>query len=156
MPAKTVPKLVHRTILRAYPVPPAVHTTPKQGVQYTAPDAVQDAIFIHDKVLRQLIPQYCGSEVMTEGDAFILAFHEEADALLYCLHTQEALLQAPWPPAILEHENAAVWKTSQEVSACLTEARYEYMHAHLRDRLFARNSDLVRPLADPCVCCTVH
>lgn len=107
---------------------------------------MQDAIFIHDKVLRQLIPQYCGSEVMTEGDAFILAFHEEADALLYCLHTQEALLQAPWPPAILDHENAATWKRSQELNACLSQSRYEYMHAHMRDRLFARNSDLVRRL----------
>ena len=95
-------------------------------------------------MLRRLIPQYCGSEVMTEGDAFILAFHEETDALLYCLHTQEALLQAPWPPAILDHENAAAWKTSQELSACFGDPRYEYMHAHLSDRLFARNNDLVR------------
>lgn len=110
---------------------------------------VQDAIFIHDKVLRQLIPQYCGLEVMTEGDAFILAFHEEADALLYCLHTQEALLQAPWPLAILDHENAATWKRSQELNACLSQSRYEFMHAHLRDCLFARNTDLVRhPVGD--------
>eukprot|EP00892_Ulva_mutabilis_P007895 jgi/Ulvmu1/5478/UM023_0014.1 len=107
---------------------------------------MQEAIFIHDKVLRKLIPVYCGAEVMTEGDAFILAFHEETDALLYCLHTQEALLQAPWPPAVLDHENAAQWKASQELSACLADPRYGSMHAHLRERLFARNSNLRQPI----------
>jgi class 3 adenylate cyclase len=50
--------------------------------------AMQDAIFIHDIVLRKLMPEHCGVEVMTEGDAFIVAFHEEHDAVAYCLHAQ--------------------------------------------------------------------
>ena len=49
---------------------------------------VQEAIFIHDSILRALMPLHCGVEVMTEGDAFIIAFHDPHDALLYCLHAQ--------------------------------------------------------------------
>jgi exonuclease 3'-5' domain-containing protein 2 len=49
---------------------------------------MQDAIFIHDEIIRRLIAEHCGVEVMTEGDAFIIAFHDPHDALLYCLHIQ--------------------------------------------------------------------
>lgn len=49
---------------------------------------MQEAIFAHDSVLRKLIPEHSGIEVMTEGDAFIMAFHDEHDAVAYCLHAQ--------------------------------------------------------------------
>ena len=51
-------------------------------------EVMQEAIFIHDSVMRQLMPEHCGVEVMTEGDAFIIAFHDEHDAIMYCLHAQ--------------------------------------------------------------------
>ena len=50
--------------------------------------AMQEAIFLHDSILRKLIPEHSGIEVMTEGDAFIMAFHDPADAFQYCLHAQ--------------------------------------------------------------------
>jgi class 3 adenylate cyclase len=49
---------------------------------------MQDAIVIHDNILRQRIAEHCGLEVMTEGDAFIVAFHDPYDALVYCMHVQ--------------------------------------------------------------------
>lgn len=35
--------------------------------------------------------QFCGYEVQTEGDAFLVAFHEPFDAVAWCLATQLAL-----------------------------------------------------------------
>jgi hypothetical protein len=104
---------------------------------------MQEAIIIHDQILRTHIPLYCGLEVMTEGDAFILAFHDESDALLYCLHTQEALLRAPWPPAVLDHENARHVSAVDELAACLACPRYEYVHALIQDKLVNRQMDMV-------------
>ena len=39
----------------------------------------------------------------TEGDAFILAFHDPLDAVGWALHVQLALLEAPWPTEIFQH-----------------------------------------------------
>ena len=58
---------------------------------------MQEAIFIHDEVLRKLIPLHYGVEVMTEGDAFIMAFHDEHDAVMYCLHAQVRPAQPALP-----------------------------------------------------------
>lgn len=61
---------------------------------------MQEAIFIHDSVLRKLMPEHCGVEVMTEGDAFIIAFHDEHDAMMYCLHAQVRMAHAALSLAI--------------------------------------------------------
>ena len=42
-------------------------------------------------------------QVTTEGDAFIVAFHEPLDAIGWALHVQLALLEAPWPQELLSH-----------------------------------------------------
>ena len=47
-------------------------------------------------------------QVTTEGDAFILAFHDPLDAVGWALHTQLALLEAPWPADIFQHPLAKV------------------------------------------------
>lgn len=47
-------------------------------------------------------------QVTTEGDAFIVAFHDPIDAIGWALHVQLALLEAPWPPELLQHQNARV------------------------------------------------
>lgn len=39
----------------------------------------------------------------TEGDAFILAFHDPLDAVGWALHVQLALLEAPWPADLFQH-----------------------------------------------------
>ena len=47
-------------------------------------------------------------QVTTEGDAFIVAFHDPIDAIGWALHVQLALLEAPWPSEMLQHEKARV------------------------------------------------
>lgn len=49
------------------------------------------AIDMHDRLLRQYMAQFFGYEVQTEGDAFLVAFHEPFDAVAWCLTTQLAL-----------------------------------------------------------------
>lgn len=45
-------------------------------------------------------------QVTTEGDAFIVAFHDPLDAVGWALHVQLALLEAPWLPELLQHAHA--------------------------------------------------
>ena len=42
-------------------------------------------------------------QVTTEGDAFLVAFHEPVDAVRWALLLQSALLKLDWPPLLLEH-----------------------------------------------------
>jgi class 3 adenylate cyclase len=49
------------------------------------------AVDLHDKVLRQFLSDFGGYEVTTEGDAFLVAFHDPAEAVGYCLTVQLAL-----------------------------------------------------------------
>ena len=49
------------------------------------------AVDLHDKVLRQYLCDFGGYEVTTEGDAFLVAFHDPAEAVGYCLTVQLAL-----------------------------------------------------------------
>eukprot|EP00798_Chlamydomonas_sp_ICE-L_P015515 gene15515-21604_t len=51
--------------------------------------------------IRQQLMLYSGYESATEGDSFILSFHNPGDALDFSISTQMALLEAPWPPALL-------------------------------------------------------
>ena len=44
---------------------------------------------VHDHVIRTLLPRHNGYEVTTEGDAFLLAFHEASDAVAWSLATQQ-------------------------------------------------------------------
>ncbi|KAL3142345.1 hypothetical protein ABBQ38_002682 [Trebouxia sp. C0009 RCD-2024] len=69
---------------------------------------MNSALALHDYTLRSLLPKYFGYEVTTEGDAFIVAFHDPIDAIGWALHVQLALLEAPWPPELLQHEKARV------------------------------------------------
>lgn len=50
-----------------------------------------EAFKLHDRVLRQYMTQFYGYEVSTEGDAFLVAFHEQFDAVAWCLCVQLAL-----------------------------------------------------------------
>ncbi len=42
-------------------------------------------------------------QVTTEGDTFIVAFHNPMDAVSWALHVQLALLQVAWPAVLLQH-----------------------------------------------------
>ena len=47
------------------------------------------AIDVHDHVIRAQLGKYNGYEVTTEGDAFLLAFHEASDAIAWSAATQQ-------------------------------------------------------------------
>lgn len=44
-----------------------------------------EAIALHDQVIRANLARYGGYEVTTEGDAFVMAFHDAADAMAWCM-----------------------------------------------------------------------
>ncbi|KIY91819.1 hypothetical protein MNEG_16144 [Monoraphidium neglectum] len=62
--------------------------------------------------------RFYGYEVSTEGDAFLVAFHEPFDAAAWCLAVQIALHYAPWPERLLLHKNSSV-----ETAASLLQKR---------------------------------
>ncbi|KAG2499152.1 hypothetical protein HYH03_002734 [Edaphochlamys debaryana] len=62
------------------------------------------ALKVHHRIIRQLVLTYSGYESATEGDSFILAFHTPLDALLFAVEAQQALLDAPWPSALVHHD----------------------------------------------------
>lgn len=69
--------------------------------------AMDLATEIHDKLMRRLIPKFCGYEVTTEGDSFTIAFHDPLDAIQYCLAAQVELLQQTWPEEFEHNEETA-------------------------------------------------
>mmetsp|Transcript_17700 Transcript_17700/g.26812 ORF Transcript_17700/g.26812 Transcript_17700/m.26812 type:complete len:788 (+) Transcript_17700:3-2366(+) len=66
------------------------------------PQAMQTALDIHDKILRQQCAAHNGYEIDTEGDAFFLAFHTPSDAFNFGLKAQIALFEAEWSDDILK------------------------------------------------------
>eukprot|EP00798_Chlamydomonas_sp_ICE-L_P017494 gene17494-23802_t len=81
------------------------------------------ALDIHDRALRRTLAAYYGYEVTTEGDAFINAFHEPLDAVAWCLATQVELLNAAWPPRLLEHPKAMQVLSMPSTSTPVNSAR---------------------------------
>lgn len=70
------------------------------------PTDMKKALDIHDMIMRRCYTNHNGYEVLTEGDAFVLAFHHPVDALAFALEAQLKLYKANWPPAILKHDDA--------------------------------------------------
>jgi class 3 adenylate cyclase len=54
----------------------------------------------HDAILRDAMAQFHGYEVKSEGDAFMVAFADPADAVHCSLYAQMALARYPWPADI--------------------------------------------------------
>lgn len=69
-----------------------------------APDLMMAALDVHDLVLRETLERAGGYLVKTEGDAFLAAFNDPADAVRWCVAAQEELLLAPWPSGLHERE----------------------------------------------------
>ena len=55
-------------------------------------DVTSAAIALHDRLLRSYMGRFYGYEVTTEGDAFLVAFHDPFDAAAWCLTVQLALM----------------------------------------------------------------
>ncbi|CAG9461611.1 unnamed protein product [Pedinophyceae sp. YPF-701] len=61
------------------------------------PEVMAAANAMHDAIMRRNLGRWFGYEVTTEGDSFLLAFHEPADAVGWCLSVQQELMAADWP-----------------------------------------------------------
>lgn len=64
------------------------------------PAIMQAALTLHNQQLRALIAAHRGYEVKTEGDAFMVAFANAADAVRWCVAGQTALFEADWPAGL--------------------------------------------------------
>lgn len=71
------------------------------------PSVMKDALAIHDAILRKCCSEAWGYEITTEGDAFIVAFHDPVDAISFALKTQKELYWADWPQKLLSLSQAS-------------------------------------------------
>ena len=80
---------------------------------------MEDALEVHNNVVRKLLRTHGGYEVKTEGDGFMVAFGSARGALAFALGLQTDLLGAEWPvelqnhPAtatVLDMNGAAMWR----------------------------------------------
>eukprot|EP00891_Asterochloris_glomerata_P005056 jgi/Astpho2/5056/fgenesh1_pg.00071_%23_35_t len=69
---------------------------------------MDEAIEVHDRIMRAQLFKFGGYEITTEGDAFLMAFHEPTAAVAWGLATQQALLTAKWPTALQYHEKSCI------------------------------------------------
>lgn len=53
-------------------------------------EAMDAATKVHDRIMRSRLGAFYGYEVNTEGDSFLVAFHEPADAIAWAVTTQQA------------------------------------------------------------------
>ena len=67
-----------------------------------APEAMKKAMQMHNAVMRKAAAELGGYEVKTIGDAFMVAFEGVCAGVDFGLAVQEHLLDADWPPALLE------------------------------------------------------
>jgi len=72
------------------------------------PTVMYEGLAMHNKLMRQLIAQFGGYEIRTEGDAFFVAFSEAAQALNWAITVQEELMRLPWPERLYDHPDSAV------------------------------------------------
>lgn len=55
-------------------------------------EAMDAATKVHDRIMRSKLASFHGYEVNTEGDSFLIAFHEPADAIAWAITMQQACL----------------------------------------------------------------
>lgn len=65
-------------------------------------EAMNEAMAIHDDMIRDLADKYDGYEVKQNGDGFMFAFQSAPSALSFCLDIQLQLQTQEWPQALLE------------------------------------------------------
>eukprot|EP01063_Lacrimia_lanifica_P016370 TRINITY_DN2294_c2_g1_i1.p1 TRINITY_DN2294_c2_g1~~TRINITY_DN2294_c2_g1_i1.p1 ORF type:complete len:827 (+),score=172.57 TRINITY_DN2294_c2_g1_i1:93-2483(+) len=65
-----------------------------------SPDAMADALALHDGVIRGAIKAHGGYEVKTSGDSFMVAFASTPSAAWFALTVQARFAEAEWPQAL--------------------------------------------------------
>eukprot|EP01090_Pellita_catalonica_P003386 TRINITY_DN1304_c0_g1_i3.p1 TRINITY_DN1304_c0_g1~~TRINITY_DN1304_c0_g1_i3.p1 ORF type:complete len:1074 (-),score=264.73 TRINITY_DN1304_c0_g1_i3:330-3551(-) len=78
------------------------------------PDVMAYSLGLHNDLMRELIRKHNGYEVKVEGDAFMVAFGDSADAMRWCLEIQNRLLTIKWPAALLKHPDSKVEKITTD------------------------------------------
>ncbi|KAL6745170.1 nucleotide cyclase [Haematococcus lacustris] len=69
-------------------------------------------IALHHAAIRQCLANFCGYEVITEGDSFTIATHTPGDAVLLATHIQTNLMHCAWPEELLQASQCCcVWAT---------------------------------------------
>ena len=53
-------------------------------------EAMDSATKVHDRIMRSKLGTFHGYEVSTEGDSFLMAFHDPTDAIAWAITTQQA------------------------------------------------------------------
>ncbi|KAK9862122.1 hypothetical protein WJX84_008467 [Apatococcus fuscideae] len=71
------------------------------------PVVMNKALAIQEECLRGLLSRHCGHEVYTEGDAFVLSFHDPLDGVRFVIDLQKELLKVAWPAELLQRPQAA-------------------------------------------------
>ncbi|MEW5311588.1 MAG: hypothetical protein WDW38_003291 [Sanguina aurantia] len=73
--------------------------------------ATMDSVFtLHHSCVRTTCAKWGGYESQTEGDSFIIAFQDPMSAVSFALDLQEALMDQPWPEALLALEGCKpIW-----------------------------------------------
>jgi len=72
------------------------------------PRGMRQAMRLYAKLVRDVITTWDGHEMATEGDSFLVAFHDSLDAVGFCLEVQLALVkEVAWPAELLSHPSAA-------------------------------------------------
>eukprot|EP01065_Artemidia_motanka_P036683 TRINITY_DN4464_c0_g5_i1.p1 TRINITY_DN4464_c0_g5~~TRINITY_DN4464_c0_g5_i1.p1 ORF type:complete len:2259 (+),score=845.00 TRINITY_DN4464_c0_g5_i1:64-6840(+) len=62
-----------------------------------APQAMERAVAVYSRALRELCDIYLCYEARTEGDARMLVFSYTQEAVKFCVQLQQQLLEAEWP-----------------------------------------------------------
>lgn len=74
---------------------------------------MDSAIRTHHYLMRRLFRSLGGYECKNEGDAFMIAFSSVFTALKYCLLAQLQLMEADWPPQILNSKDGQIINDSE-------------------------------------------
>jgi class 3 adenylate cyclase/ABC-type proline/glycine betaine transport system substrate-binding protein len=67
------------------------------------PKRMKQILEIHNQIMRRNVKAYCGYEVKTQGDSFMIAFGSVENALRCCLSIQQQLLYGNWPIEIMHY-----------------------------------------------------
>jgi class 3 adenylate cyclase len=95
------------------------------------PQAMSQAMEIHNRVIRQAIAQNNGYEVKTVGDSFMISIGRPLDAVTLAIDIQLGLMQAEWPEDFRGNPNG-IWnglKVRIGVHQCFdVEPKFEPLH----------------------------
>lgn len=79
--------------------------------------AMEQAIIMHDTIIRAELVRSNGYEVKTLGDGFLASFFDPESALQFCLAAQKTLQATQWPPEIFDYGlQSAYWAGESDLN----------------------------------------